>query len=121
VARSAYTQLRCSLPRLAGAVLGMLVLHLAPPLAALLGGLARDPALLRLGLAGWLAMAVAYAPTLWLYRRSPHWGLALPAAALLYTAMTVDSARRHWQGRGGEWKGRVDGGRAGQPESPLVG
>jgi hypothetical protein len=27
--------------------------------------------------------------------------------ALLYTGMTVDSARRHYTGRGGEWKGRT--------------
>jgi hopene-associated glycosyltransferase HpnB len=121
VARTAYTQLRCSPALLAGAVLGMLLLYLAPPLALLLGLLAGDGALLRLGAAGWLAMALAYAPTLHLYRRWPLWGLALPAAALLYTAMTVDSARRHWQGRGGEWKGRIDGGRAGQPESPSLG
>ena len=33
--------------------------------------------------------------------------LALPFAALLYTAMTVDSARRHRAGRGGAWKGRT--------------
>jgi len=25
---------------------------------------------------------------------------------LFYTAMTVDSARRHWLGRGGMWKAR---------------
>jgi hopene-associated glycosyltransferase HpnB len=121
VARSAYTQLRCSPLLLAGAVLGMLVLYLAPPIGLLLGLLAGGGALPWLGLAGWLAMMLAYAPTLRLYRLWPLWGLALPLAALLYTAMTVDSARRHWQGRGGEWKGRVDGGRAGQPQSPPVG
>ena len=31
----------------------------------------------------------------------------LPLAALLYTAMTVDSAWRHWRGRGGMWKARI--------------
>jgi hypothetical protein len=52
-------------------------------------------------------MAGAYGPTLRLYRR-PAWSAALllPAAAVLYTLMTVDSARRHWRGRGGRWKGR---------------
>jgi len=48
-----------------------------------------------------------YWPTLRLYRLSPIWTLALPAIALLYTLMTLDSARRHWQGQGGAWKGRV--------------
>ena len=27
--------------------------------------------------------------------------------ALFYLGATLDSARRHWTGRGGEWKGRV--------------
>jgi hypothetical protein len=27
--------------------------------------------------------------------------------ALLYAAMTLDSARRHRKGQGGAWKGRV--------------
>ena len=31
----------------------------------------------------------------------------LPLAALLYTAMTADSALRHWRGQGGAWKGRT--------------
>jgi hypothetical protein len=31
----------------------------------------------------------------------------LPVIAALYAAMTVDSARRHYAGRGGEWKGRI--------------
>jgi hypothetical protein len=26
---------------------------------------------------------------------------------VVYLAATLDSARRHWQGTGGEWKGRV--------------
>ena len=30
----------------------------------------------------------------------------LPLAALMFTLMTIDSARRHRQGRGGAWKGR---------------
>jgi len=31
----------------------------------------------------------------------------LPLVALLYAGMTVDSAWRHWRGRGGVWKGRI--------------
>jgi hypothetical protein len=42
-----------------------------------------------------------------LYGLSPVRALVLPVAAALYGAMTFDSARRHWSGRGGEWKGRV--------------
>jgi hypothetical protein len=46
-------------------------------------------------------------PTLRLYDRSLFWAPALPLIALFYVAATIDSARRHWLGRGGEWKGRV--------------
>ncbi|MGB5972773.1 MAG: glycosyl transferase family 2, partial [Nodosilinea sp.] len=55
----------------------------------------------------WLMMAVAYSPTLRLYRCSPLLGFALPLIGLLYTLMTLDSAWRHWRGQGGAWKGRV--------------
>jgi hypothetical protein len=52
-------------------------------------------------------MALAYAPTLRLYRQHRLGAVALPLAAGLYTAMTIDSARRHVLGRGGNWKGRT--------------
>jgi hypothetical protein len=52
-------------------------------------------------------MCLSYQPILRFYRRSPLWGLALPAIALTYMAFTLDSAYQHWRGRGGLWKGRV--------------
>ena len=52
-------------------------------------------------------MAVAFQPTLRLYRRSPLWGLALPAIALCYMLFTLDSALQYARGKGGLWKGRV--------------
>ena len=121
VARSAYTQLRYSPGLLAGTVAGLAWLYLLPPLAGL-GGLASVAAgagpagagLAAAGLAGWALMTVTYLPVLRLYRLSPLRAPALPAIALLYTAMTVDSARRHRAGRGGAWKGRV----IGQPHPP---
>jgi hypothetical protein len=33
---------------------------------------------------------------------------------MLYAVMTADSARRHYAGRGGEWKGRTVAPRRGQ-------
>ena len=116
VARSAYTQLRYSPALLAGTVAGLCWLYLLPPVAAL-GGLAAatghpaDAAAWRwcagAGLAGWALMTLSYLPVLHLYRLSPLRAPCLPGIALLYTAMTVDSARRHRMGRGGEWKGRA--------------
>ncbi len=110
VARSAYTQLRYNPLLLAGTLVGMLLLYLLPP--ALVLGLPwhGDGAAAILGGAAWLLMAAAWLPTLRLYDL-PFWrGLLLPLAGLLYTAMTFDSARRHWQGRGAAWKGRIGAG-----------
>jgi glycosyltransferase involved in cell wall biosynthesis len=103
VARSAYTQLRYSPLLLIGTILGLALTYLAPPLTALLGtGVAQG-----LGVLTWGLMALAFQPTLRLYRLSPLWGLALPAIALAYMAFTIDSAYQHARGRGGLWKGRV--------------
>jgi len=103
VSRSAYAQLRYSPLLLAGTVVGMALTYLAPPLLALL---ASGPARW-LGLMAWGLMAVAFLPTLRLYRRSPLWGLALPVIALCYMLFTLDSALQFARGKGGLWKGRV--------------
>jgi hypothetical protein len=52
-------------------------------------------------------MALSLLPTLRLYRQPLWLAPLLPLAAALYSAMTFDSARRHWRGQGGRWKGRV--------------
>lgn len=105
VARTAYAQLRYSPALLAATVLGMALTFLAPVAASVSGTEAAW-----LGLSAWAMMALAYLPTLRLYEQSPMWAPLLPAIALVYIAATVDSARRHWLGRGGEWKGRTHAG-----------
>ncbi len=106
VARSAFEQLNRSPSALLGAVLGMVLLYVVPPLAALYGGAAGDGWASLVGFGGWALMALAYRPTVRLYGL-PDWiALSLPVAGVLYTAMTVDSAVRHWRGQGGGWKGR---------------
>jgi hopene-associated glycosyltransferase HpnB len=114
ITRSAYVQLRHSPVLLAGTVAGLLWLYALPPVAALAGlaGLAAGGGAAAAwcagtGLAGWALMAVSFAPMLRLYRLSVLRAPALPLIAVLYAAMTLDSARRHHAGRGGEWKGRV--------------
>ncbi len=103
VSRSAYAQLHYSPLELAGTVIGMGLIFVAPPLFALAaGGEARW-----MGLAAYLAMALAFQPVLRFYRCSPLWGLALPVIALLYTWYTLLSAYQHARRRGGQWKGRV--------------
>jgi hopene-associated glycosyltransferase HpnB len=103
IARSAYTQLRCSPLLLAGTVLSMSITFLAPPL---LGLLTTGPQVLP-ALLAWSLMTLAFAPMLRFYRQSLIWSPLLPLTALFYLGATIDSARRHWTGRGGEWKGRI--------------
>ncbi len=107
VTRSAYTQLNYSPLLLIGTVFGMVLVYLVPPIGFLLGLLLGNFWIAIAGLAGWLLMAYAYWPMLKLYGGSRVSALALPLIALMYSVMTVDSARLHWAGRGGAWKGRV--------------
>ncbi len=102
IARTAYTQLDHSPLLLAATVLGMALTFVAPPLLVLGGGAGAA-----LGAAAWAAMAVDYAPLLRFYGLKALWAPVLPAVALVYLGATLDSAWRHWRGRGGAWKGRV--------------
>jgi hopene-associated glycosyltransferase HpnB len=106
VARSAFEQLNRSVFALIGTLLGMLALYVVPPLAAVYGVAAGDAALALAGVGGWGLMAMAYGPTVRLYGLAPVVALTLPLAGVLYALMTADSARRHWMGSGGGWKGR---------------
>jgi hopene-associated glycosyltransferase HpnB len=106
VARTAFTQLHYSVWQLLGTVVGMGVIYVVPPVGTLWGFSGAWPLAIAAGTA-WLLMALAYWPTLKFYRQPLLFAFCLPAIAGLYTLMTLDSARRHWQGKGGAWKGRV--------------
>jgi hopene-associated glycosyltransferase HpnB len=106
-ARTAYTQLNYSPLLLLGTLLGMSLVYLTAPLILLLGIRFESSNLIITSSLTWLLMAIAYWPTLKLYKLSPLWALTLPLIAFLYTLMTLDSALRHWRGQGGGWKGRV--------------
>ncbi len=107
VARTAFTQLNYSPLLLIGTAITMTLIYLVPPAGLILAILLGNGLVAIASLLAWLLMAVAYLPTLKLYGCSPLWALGLAAIAFLYTLMTLDSAWRHWQGRGGAWKGRV--------------
>ena len=109
VARTAYVQLGQSPLMLLGCIAGMGIIYWAPPLLTLLAG--STPRVL--GLLSWLMMALAFQPTLRRYRCSSLWGIAMPVISLFYVCATVDSALRHYTGRGGGWKNRV------YPGSPV--
>ena len=106
VSRTAFVQLNHSAINLIGTVIGMLFIYVVPIASIFIGFLRQETDLLILGLAAWAMMSIAYTPTLRLYRR-PIWeSCLLPLAALLYTVMTIDSARQYWSGSAPSWKGR---------------
>ncbi len=103
VARTAYTQLRYSPFLLLGTCLGMALLFLLPPLSLVIS----SPFAVRSGCAAWLIMFAIYLPMVRFYKQSAAMALTLPLAALVYIVATIDSARLHWQHKGGQWKGRT--------------
>ncbi len=102
VRRTAFTQLRRSWLLLAGTLLGLGLLFLVPPLAAL-AGILHPPArsVSALGLAGCLTMAWVYLPALRFFGLSGLRACTLPLVGLLYGAMTLASAfsgsRSRWR------------------------
>ncbi len=117
IARSAYVQLRYNPLLLAGTLLGLLLIYAVPPAAlitAIVAVLANPGAAVpaavaagAAGLVGWGLMTASFVPMLRFYRLSPLRAPALPLVALLYAAMTADSARRHYAGRAVSWRGRT--------------
>ena len=103
IARTAFAQLHHSIFLLAGTILGMAVIFVAPPVLLL----TRNPVAAIFGLATWALMSIAYIPALRFYGRSVAWAPLLPLVALFYMSATVDSAISYWSGRGGVWKNRV--------------
>ena len=116
VSRSAYAQLRHNPALLAGTVLGLALIYLVPPAAAIGGALAGAWPLAGLGLAAWVVMTGTYLPTLRYYGQPLRTAPLLPYTAALYLLMTVDSAVQHYRGRGAAWKGRTYA----RPDDTLV-
>lgn len=104
VVRTAFTQLNYSVVWLVLVVLLMLAVF-AAPIAAL--GLAANAWGRLAGLAALAAMSAAYWPTVRFYRLSPAWVPTLPGAAMLFLAMTIESAISYWRGVKAQWKGRT--------------
>ena len=107
IARTAFVQLNRSALLLAGTIVAIAIVYLAPPLLIF----APSHWAAMAGVAAWALMSLSYLPTLRLYRRSWLWAPLLPLVAAFYMVATIDSARRYWTGRGGEWKGRVQNAR----------
>jgi hopene-associated glycosyltransferase HpnB len=115
IARSAYTQLRYNPALLAGTIIGLLLLYAAPPAGAIVGLVAAATGATGAGvaltgfagLAAWVLMTATYLPMLRFYRLSPLRAPGLPLIAILYAAMTADSARRHYTNRAVRWRDTI--------------
>jgi len=104
VARSAFTQLRYSLPLLLLCTLVLVIACWLPVIAIFV-----SPALVpkMIGAGAFVGMMAAYGPTLGYYRRGPLWAATMPLIGTLYLAMTWGSAWRYWRGARSQWKGRT--------------
>jgi len=100
VARTAYNQLRYSIPLLLLSTLVMIAGFIMPCIG-LLSGDTFAPSLITLAL-----MMAAYTPTLRYYRLSPAYCCSFPLAGLLFLSMTWTSACQHYFGPGVNWKER---------------
>jgi hypothetical protein len=87
-------------------VIAMVLIYLAPPLLLIFGLIISDPLIWISAGSTYLIMSFLYRPTLALYEMSILNTYVMPLAGFIYILMTVSSAIRHWQGKGGAWKGR---------------
>ena len=118
VRRTAFTQLKYSWLRLIGTVVGMAVAFSLPPLFFLcclvffglhlivdIGVSAQLALLLMLeGGIAWGLMTTVYLPGVRFFDLRRVWGFSLPLAAILYEAMTLDSAFRHLRKKRVDWR-----------------
>ena len=107
IARTAYTQLNYSPLLLVGTLIGMILVYLVAPIYLIVAILTNKWLVVAICTLTWLLMTFAYFPTIKLYKLSIIWAIWLPAIAFLYTLMTIDSAVKYYQGKGGAWKGRT--------------
>ncbi len=106
VARTAFVQLNLSLGNLFLTVIAMVLIYLVPPLFFVFGLIINDSLIWISAGSAYLIMSFLYKPTLALYEMSNLNSYFLPLAGFIYILMTISSAIRHWQGKGGVWKGR---------------
>jgi hypothetical protein len=88
-------------------VVGLGLVYVVPPVAAVGGAIAGAGWVCGLGAAAWAVMTGTYVPMLRYYGQPLWLAPLLPFTAALYLLMTVDSAVQHYRGRGAAWKGRT--------------
>ena len=115
VRRTAFTELRYSWARLAGALFGLILMFVIPVIAVIGGvaALAIASTTMETVIALWalvkgvLALAVmrlVYAPAIRFFKLDSIYAFTLPMAGVLYGLMTFDSALRHARRKRTEWR-----------------
>lgn len=103
VSRTAYTQLNYSIFWLLVCTLLMVSLFWFAPVGSFLAGGWLG---IMIGLFTWVAMLIAYIPTLRFYHCSTLWVVTLPLIGSLFLLMTWTSALKYWRGERASWKNR---------------
>ncbi len=111
ISRTAFNQLHHSWALLLLSLAGLTITYLLPVLLLF----SQDWLARGLGATAWLAMTLSYFPMVRFYKLNLLWATALPLIALFYMAATLYSALQFWAGSGGEWKGRAQDLRPGEP------
>ena len=104
VARSAYTELNYSLPRLLLCTALMVLMFLLPVVALLQSGW-----VVAAGVAALLFMVLSFVPMVRFCGLAWPWAITLPVAAALFLGMTWSSAWSYWRGTRALWKNRAYG------------
>jgi hopene-associated glycosyltransferase HpnB len=117
ISRTAFYQLKHSSLLLLCTIAGMVITYLAPPLLLLTS----SRLTIFMGATAWVAMTITYSTMVRYYRMNPAWALTLPLAALFYLGATIHSAVKYWNGRGGDWKGRIQDVQDRQTTEPPLG
>jgi hopene-associated glycosyltransferase HpnB len=114
VARTAFTQLRESWTFLVGALIGIGLFLVSPPILVAIGAIGRSWPTALAGAVAWGAQALALEPSVRHHRVPAIFAFGLPIASAFYGYMTALSGWRHASRKGVAWRGRT----VGAPRAP---
>ena len=105
VSRTAYEQLNNSILNLILSIFGLFMLYIFP-LMSLIFFLNHEISIVYMNLVSLLLMTATFIPTINFYKISPAYYISLPFSGILYTMMTISSAKNYYFNDGNIWKGR---------------
>ena len=103
VSRTAYEQLNNSILNLILSIFGLFMLYIFP-LMSLIFFLNHEISIVYMNLVSLLLMTATFIPTINFYKISPAYYISLPFSGLLYTMMTISSAKNYYFNDGNIYK-----------------